>query len=75
MMSAIESTPTLSSWRVFDLSRDAQHGRASRTWRGHRAAVVAKLREFAPYVAILVLPGGSVMALLLWFERRQRKAW
>jgi hypothetical protein len=37
------------------------------------AAVVAKLRELAPYAAIeLVLPGGSLMALLLWLYRRQR---
>jgi hypothetical protein len=75
MMSAIESTPTLSSWQVFNPSRDTQQGRALRTWSAHTAAVVAKLREFAPYAAILVLPGGSVMALLLWFYRRQRKAW
>jgi len=37
------------------------------------AAVVARLRELAPYAAIeLVLPGGSLMALLLWLYRRQR---
>jgi len=41
----------------------------------YAAAVVAKLREFAPYAVIeLVLPGGSLMALLLWFYRRQKKA-
>jgi hypothetical protein len=41
---------------------------------GHTAAVVAKLRDLAPYAAIeLVLPGGSLMALLLWLYRRQRK--
>jgi hypothetical protein len=39
------------------------------------AAVVAKLRDLAPYALIeLVLPGGSLMALLLWLYRRQRKA-
>jgi hypothetical protein len=38
-------------------------------------ALLAKLREFAPYALMeLVLPGGSVMALLLWFYRRQKKA-
>jgi hypothetical protein len=36
-------------------------------------AIVAKLREFAPYAAILMLPGGSVMAVLLWLYRRQKK--
>ncbi len=46
-----------------------------RTWSAHTAAVVAKLREFAPYAAMeLVLPGGSLMALGLWLYRRQRKA-
>jgi hypothetical protein len=37
-------------------------------------AVAAKLRVLAPYAAIeLIVPGGSVMALLLWFYRRQKK--
>jgi len=41
---------------------------------GYAAVVGAKLREVAPYAAIeLVLPGGSVIALLLWFYRRQKK--
>jgi hypothetical protein len=42
--------------------------------RPYTAAVVAKLRVLAPYAAMLVLPGGSLMALLLWLYRRQRKA-
>jgi hypothetical protein len=34
-------------------------------------AVVAKLKALMPYAAIgLVLPGGSVIALLLWLYRR-----
>jgi len=37
-------------------------------------AIIAKLRDFAPYAAILMLPGGSVMAVLLWLYRRQRNA-
>ena len=38
-------------------------------------AIVAKLRNVAPYALMeLVLPGGSVMALLLWLYRRQTKA-
>jgi hypothetical protein len=37
------------------------------------AAVLAKLRDLAPYAAIeLVLPGGSLIALVLWFYRRRR---
>jgi hypothetical protein len=36
--------------------------------------LVAKLRDLAPYAALeLVMPGGSVMALLLWLYRRQKK--
>ena len=40
----------------------------------YTAAVVAKLRAVAPYALLeLILPGGSMMALLLWLYRRQRK--
>ena len=39
------------------------------------AALAAKLRDLAPYALIeLILPGGSLMALLLWLYRRQRRA-
>ena len=38
--------------------------------------LVARATELGPYLAIeLILPGGSLLALLLWFYRRnQRKA-
>jgi hypothetical protein len=73
MMSAGES-PTIFTHRLLaNGARDVQWS-ASRTLSGFAAAVVAKLRNLAPYVAILVLPGGSLMALLLWLYRRQRKA-
>jgi hypothetical protein len=40
----------------------------------YAAAVLARLRDLAPYAAIeLVLPGGSLMALLLWLYRRHKK--
>jgi hypothetical protein len=43
--------------------------------RTHATTVIAKLRELAPYAVMeLLLPGGSLMALLLWFYRRQKKA-
>jgi hypothetical protein len=36
---------------------------------------LALVRSLGPYAAIeLLLPGGSVLALLLWLYRRQRKA-
>jgi hypothetical protein len=37
-------------------------------------AIIAKLRELAPYAAMLILPGGSLMAILLWLYRRQKNA-
>jgi hypothetical protein len=73
MMSASESTPTLISWLVFNPGRDAHHGTAPRVWSGHRAAIVARLWELAPYAAILILPGGSLMALVLLLYRRQKR--
>jgi hypothetical protein len=46
-----------------------------RKLHAHAAALVVKLRDLAPYAAIeLVLPGGSLLALLLWLYRRQKKA-
>ncbi|MEY2537755.1 MAG: hypothetical protein QOG67_1495 [Verrucomicrobiota bacterium] len=42
-------------------------------WGGYAAAVVVRLKALAPYALIeLVLPGGSVMALLLWLYRRRK---
>jgi hypothetical protein len=38
--------------------------------------LVALLRELGPYLAIeLILPGGSLIALLLWFCRRHGARW
>jgi len=71
MMSASESTPTLLSWLVFNPSRDAQRSAALRR---SSAITAARLRELAPYAAILVLPGGSLMAMLLLLYRRQKRA-
>lgn len=40
------------------------------------ARLAALLREFGPYLAIeLILPGGSLIALLLWFCRRHGARW
>ena len=40
----------------------------------YTAAVATRLRALAPYAVIeLVLPGGSLLALLLWLYRRQKK--
>ncbi len=38
------------------------------------AAVALKLKDLAPHAAIaLVVPGGALMALLLWLYRRQKR--
>jgi hypothetical protein len=53
--------------------RDGRGVLGLRGWGGYAAAVVVKLKVLAPYALIeLVLPGGSVMALLLWLYRRRK---
>jgi hypothetical protein len=53
--------------------RDARWTLALCNWGGYAAAVIVRFRAIAPYALIeLVLPGGSVMALLLWLYRRRR---
>jgi hypothetical protein len=75
MMFASEATATFNAGPESTGSRGARCRKPPRTWSAHTAAVVAKLREFAPYAAMeLVLPGGSLMALGLWLYRRQRRA-
>jgi hypothetical protein len=54
---------------------DARWTLALRNWRGVAAAVVVRLKALAPYALIdLILPGGSVIALLLWLYRRRKNA-
>jgi hypothetical protein len=46
---------------------------ALRNWVEIAATVIVKLKDLAPYALMeLVLPGGSVMALLLWLYRRRK---
>jgi len=53
--------------------RDARSTLALRDWIGYAAAVIPRLRALAPYALIeLILPGGSLMALLLWLYRRRK---
>jgi hypothetical protein len=73
MMSSIESTSVFNStlpphWRCAARSFQAQ-------WKQAASTVLARLRDVAPYAALeLVLPGGSLMALLLWLYRRHKGA-
>src|ERR1700730_9875458 len=74
MMSSAESISTFNARPIPDCSRDARLTPAPRKLSAYTAAVVARLRDLAPYAVIeLVLPGGSLMALLLWLYRRQKK--
>jgi hypothetical protein len=74
MMSSIESTPSLNPGSVPNYRRYARWMPAPRKFRDYAVTVIGKLRDLAPYAVIeLVLPGGSLMALLLWFYRRQKR--
>jgi hypothetical protein len=42
-------------------------------WKVKALAVAVRLKALAPYALIeLIMPGGSVMALLLWLYRRRK---
>jgi hypothetical protein len=42
-------------------------------WGGYAAAGIVRLKALAPYALIeLILPGGSLVALLLWLYRRRK---
>jgi hypothetical protein len=52
---------------------DARWLLALRKCIGYAAVVILRFRALAPYALIeLILPGGSVMALLLWLYRRRK---
>jgi len=71
MMSSIESASTFNSRLASNGSPYAQRSMAPCRLGAYTAAVLARLRDLAPYAVIeLVLPGGSVIALLLWLYRR-----
>lgn len=70
----MQSTSTVQAGRAPTGGCHSRHRPAQRKWRAYAAAVLAKARDLAPYAAMeLVLPGGSLMALLLWVYRRQRE--
>jgi hypothetical protein len=57
------------------------HGRFARWLPAPRSlgiyvkAVVGRLKDVAPYAVMeLILPGGSLMALLFWLYRRRKRA-
>jgi hypothetical protein len=73
MTVSIESTSPCNS-RL--LSNRGRYARPAAPWKlsAHTAALLARLRDVAPYAAIeLILPGGSLIALALWLYRRHKK--
>jgi hypothetical protein len=75
MMSLMEFTSIFSARLVPNRKHPVGSASALRKLNAYVACVVSKLRKLAPYAAIeLLLPGGSVIALLLWFYRTRRKA-
>jgi hypothetical protein len=75
MIFSIESTAIFGSRLMPNGGRPARTPAAPWRLRAYAAAVFAKLRDLAPYAAIeLILPGGSLLALSLWFYRRYKKA-
>jgi hypothetical protein len=55
-----------SSWR------ETRCDRTRGPWGGGAAGAIWRLRALAPYALLeLILPGGTVIALLLWLYRRR----
>jgi hypothetical protein len=51
---------------------NAENVRKRARWAGWIALAVAGLKEIGPYAAIeIILPGGTLIALLLWLYRRR----
>jgi len=74
MMSSTKSTSIFNTRLGVNRRRYARYIPAPHKLSAHASAIVAKLRSLAPYALMeLVLPGGSLMAVLLWLYRRQRK--
>lgn len=59
---------------VFNSVFKSRRALAALKLSGWTAQILTKLRAAAPYALIeLILPGGSVMALLLWLYRRRKR--
>jgi hypothetical protein len=74
MTFSTEATQNLNAGLVPSYSRYSRWMPVPRKFGAVAATVIGKLRDLAPYAVIeLVLPGGSLMALLLWIYRRQKR--
>lgn len=75
MMSVIDSILALTARLALNFGGHGRRKLAALRVRSCAAAAVKRLRDLAPYALIeLVLPGGSVMALLLWLYHRQKRS-
>jgi hypothetical protein len=69
------ATNYLSNLKLRAIRHVARWTLGLRNWRPSAAFVIVRLKALAPYALIeLILPGGSVMALLLWLYRRRKNA-
>jgi hypothetical protein len=58
--------------KVCAIWRDVRRIHTLGNWGTYAAVAIARLKALAPYALMeLILPGGSVMALLLWVYRRR----
>jgi hypothetical protein len=73
MIAAAAAAPT-SNYAISLQGASAVSSEKSRSVRhGWMAAAIAGLKQFGPYAAIeLLLPGGSLIAILLWLHQRRR---
>jgi hypothetical protein len=73
MILSTESTAAFHSGLIPTPRHETLGPTAPRKLGAYVAVVLAKVKDLAPYAAIeLILPGGSLVALVLWFYRRRR---
>jgi hypothetical protein len=69
-----ESTHAANDEALLARTIDKLRAGAFKARAGCMTRVVSGLRDVAPYAALeLLLPGGSLMALLLWLYRRHKR--
>lgn len=75
---AVEATLLVSdapARAVSQIKLSCRRGKNLRALAGRMRMMWGVLRQFAPYAAIeLLLPGGTIVAILLWLYRRRRVA-
>jgi hypothetical protein len=73
MIAAATATSTSGCAKRLPREVAVPHGKSCAVRKSWIAGAIAGLKELGPYAAIeLVLPGGSLIALLLWLHRRRQ---